>query len=34
MKGAFVSLIIAVPLLLTVGGCGPSEGEVRQEKRR
>jgi hypothetical protein len=34
MKRAFVSLIVAVPLLLTVGGCGPSKEEVRQEELR
>lgn len=34
MKRAFVSLIIAGPLLLTFGGCGPSEEEVRQEELR
>ena len=34
MKRAFLSLIVAAPSLLIVGGCGPSEEGLRQEEFR
>ncbi|MEJ2580914.1 MAG: hypothetical protein P8127_04625 [Acidobacteriota bacterium] len=34
MKRALVSLMVAGPILLIVGGCGPSGEELRQEEIR
>jgi hypothetical protein len=34
MKRAFANLMVAVPLLLIFGGCGPSGEELRQEEIR
>jgi hypothetical protein len=34
MKRAVLSVIVAVPLSMIVGSCGPSEGQLRQEEIR
>ena len=34
MQRAVISLIIALPLSLILGSCGPSDGELRQEEIR
>jgi len=34
MKRVFISLVIASPFLLTVSGCGPSDGNLKLEELR